>query len=142
MKNPFDYSISLRVTHPTWSADMINSALDRVPRFSWSVGDARVTPKGTALGGLRSESYCSFDLTKGCDGEIAKTIRVNLKILIHRTDHILPIRSTGGKISFYILWHANGDTGEVLDLDLLSDMVNLGIEFDLNVLDLSRFDPD
>lgn len=135
-KNPFDFSVSLRVTHPTKSAAELSQLVAMTPRHSWSVGDARVTPKGTALGGVRDESYCSFDAGRGEDGRIAALLRTAVASLSKRAEALHDIRSTGGEIMLLVYWHADGDEGETFDTDLLGSMSELGIELGLNVLAL------
>jgi hypothetical protein len=137
MKNAFSYSISLRVTHPRWSADQIVAAFELAPKYRWTVGDSRIAPSGKPLGGFRKESYCCFNIEQGEDGEIAKALSNAVDVLMPRKGDLVALRASGGTISFYVFWHANGDTGEVMNLALLANMVELGIELDLNVLELS-----
>jgi hypothetical protein len=44
------------------------------PPFSWKTGEPRKTPKGTLLEGSRKESYCTFEIGRGDDGELAKCL--------------------------------------------------------------------
>lgn len=74
MGNPFDYHISFRVTHPTLDAGTITAQLCMTPKFCWTVGEPRKTPKGTPLDGVREESYCTFDIGSGEDGELAQCL--------------------------------------------------------------------
>jgi hypothetical protein len=59
----YEYSIGLRFWHPAIDPDAITQALAMVPDVSWRVGDRRVTPAGTVLGGTHSESYWHLDAT-------------------------------------------------------------------------------
>jgi len=137
MKNAFRYSISLRVTHPRWSVDQIVAAFELTPKYSWAVGDSRVAPSGKPLGGTRKDSYCLFEVERGEDGEVARSLGNAVDLLMPRKANLLALRASGGTISFYVFWQAEGDTGEVMNLTLLANMVELGIELDLNVIELS-----
>jgi hypothetical protein len=141
-KNAFDFSVSLRVTHPALSATELAQLLGMTPRYSWTVGDPRTTPKGTELGGVRDASYCSFDAGKGADGEVAVLLRTVVARLSEREDALQTIRSTGGEIMLLVYWHADGDEGETFDTALLGSMAKLGIELGLNVLALGEICAD
>ena len=135
MKNGFDYSISLRVTHPSWSKEDIAARLKRSPRRAWTVGEPRTTPKGRLLEGHHKESYCSFDITRRVDGEVASALLDTFEALRAFAHDLHELRATGGDVSLFVFWQSNGDTGERFDVDLLRAMAELGIALDLNVFD-------
>ena len=137
MKNPFDYSVSLRITHPTLAAAELCRGVNREAEFSWSVGEQRRTPKGAPLLGVREESYCSFQLRRdGRDGELARCLSEAVDALERSKGFLDDLRSTGGSVEFYCFWYPNGDTGEVFDPRLLRRMADLNIGLGINVLDL------
>lgn len=133
MSNPFDYNVSLRVTHPTLDAATITARLRMTPSFCWTVGEPRKTPKGTALKGVRKESYCTFDVGSGDDGELARCLDTALADLEPLGEFLRDVRKSGGSLMFYAFWHPNGDTGEVFSSGLLQRMADLGIELGINV---------
>jgi hypothetical protein len=105
------------------------------PKFCWTAGEARKTPRGAPLEGLHDESYCCFDIGSGDDGELARCLDVGLTSLAPAGEFLREARATGGSLMFYAFWHPNGDTGEVFGTDLLRRMANLGIELGINVFD-------
>ena len=134
-KQQFDYSVSLQVKHPNLNPTAIATELGLEASHSWAAGQPRQTPNGTALSGVRSESYCKFEIASGTDGELASCLRNVLNHLKSRGEYLRSIRSSGGLLLFYIFWYPNGDTGEVFPTSLLQDMVDLGIELGINVYD-------
>ena len=51
------FSVDLRFRHPFGSPTDITDALQILPDRSWTVGEARRTPKGAPLKGAYKESY-------------------------------------------------------------------------------------
>lgn len=105
------------------------------PRHSWSAGEPRRTPVGTPLDGLREESYCSFDMGGGDDGNLAECLCAAVsKLKAYRT-FLRQMSEARADLSFYVFWYPNGDTGAVFDTRLLADLTDLGITLGINVYD-------
>jgi hypothetical protein len=111
-----------------------------VPEYSWKSGSPRETPEKTPSSGTRKESYCTFRLGDGQDGELANVIGRAVESLAQHAEFFRDLRATGGSAMFYVFWYPNGDTGDVFGADLLTQMGQLGIEFGLNVYDDRRPD--
>ena len=137
-KNEFDYTVTLRVTHPTLSFRELVELLGRNPRFGWTVGDPRRNSKGRDLGGFREESYCWFEVAEGTDGELARCLRAAVSDLATRENELRVITAGGGEVMLLIYWHAEGDEGETFEPQLLGSMAKLGIHLGLNVLALAE----
>ena len=134
MSEPFDYAVSLQVRHPTATADHVAALVGLELQRGWTIGEARTTPTGGALAGLRDETYCAFRLGQGSDGELAECLRAAIKLLKTRKAELRQLRSDGGSLLLFASWQANGDTGEVFEQSLLSDIAALGIDLGMNVL--------
>ena len=132
---PFDYSVNLRVKHPSRHPDAIATDLAMSPRTAWNVGEPRVSASGRLLGGTRTETYCWFPMGDGHDGELARCLSDALLELETRVNAVRALKATGGTIQFYVFWYPNGDTGQVFDTALLSRMAALGIDLGINVYD-------
>jgi hypothetical protein len=133
MSRPFDYDVSLRIRHPSAPAAWLVKGLPWPTKFGWTAGDARMTPKGTLLPGVRRESYSTLDVGAGEDGELVGCLRAVLAQLERHRDHLGAVRESGGSVSLYVFWYPNGDTGAKFDLDLLRQLSDLGIALDINV---------
>jgi hypothetical protein len=105
------------------------------PVWSWQVGEARRTQKGSPLTGVYRDSYRTFDLGGGEDGEVAKHILSDLEGLTPKREFIRNVSATGGSAAFYVFWYPNGDMGEVFEAPLLSALGEAGIALMLNVYD-------
>ena len=134
-KQQFDYRVSLRVTHPTLDPGAIANELGLQASHSWAAGEARETPEGTPLSGVRKECYCTFDIASGDDGEVAGRLRAALSQFKPQRDFLRQISSSGGSLMSYVFWYPAGDTGEVFSVALLHEMADLGIELGINVYD-------
>lgn len=44
------------------AAEMIEEAVGEAAKVKWTAGDARVAPNGRSMGGLRDETYCTFEI--------------------------------------------------------------------------------
>jgi uncharacterized protein DUF4279 len=53
----YEFTISLRLRHPSIDPSAITQTLGIQPQHTWKVGDARRDPGGAALGGVYRESY-------------------------------------------------------------------------------------
>jgi hypothetical protein len=135
MGKPFDYSVNFQIRHPTASVEELAAGLPWEMTSGWTAGEQRVTPIGRQLGGVRSESYCSFQITKRDDGRIPTCLSNALDILATHRDHLDEICRTGGSLNFCVFWYPNGDTGAVFNADLLERMAALKIDLGLNVYD-------
>jgi hypothetical protein len=135
MGNPFDYSVNFQIRHPTASVKELAAGLPWEMTSGWTAGEQRVTPIGRQLGGVRPESYCSFQIEKRDDGRLPTCVSNALDILATHRDHLGEICRTGGSLNFYVFWYPNGDTGVVFKADLLERMAALKIDLALNVYD-------
>lgn len=135
MTTPFSYAVNFQIRHPTAHADEIAVGLPWKAQVSWTVGDERATLKGTRIGGTRSQSYCTFRVEEGDDGQLAECLSRTADALVVHQEHLAELRRTGGTLSFYVSWYPNGDTGEVFSADLMAKVASLGIDFGLNVYD-------
>lgn len=59
---PYRFKISLRLVHPSADLSPCSKEFGLEPSRVWKVGEARTTPRGTPLEGLRSESYWTTPL--------------------------------------------------------------------------------
>lgn len=133
--NPYRYSISLRVRHPSMNLDAITSALNLEPFRSWRANERGSTPKGTPLSGVNRESYWAARVAEG-DSKSANLPDVIRRLVIELAPHkhlFETLRREGGSIQLFVGWFFDGDSGDVFDFDLLSKMADLKIDLSLDV---------
>jgi len=129
----FEYRVSLQIRHPSADPNEIVRRMGQAPVRVWRVGEPRVTPKGTALGGTYRETYCVFHVGSGDDGELASCLRRAVADLEGAKHLFEDLRSEGGSIKFHVTW-STGERGDVFDTSLLSGMVELGIDLGIEPL--------
>lgn len=125
--------LSFRLKHPTRDLSSVCDTLGMHPAHLWTVGDRRQTPKGTVLGGLRTESYCSIDLGSTKRKYLSEQIEAALVQLKPHRRLLRRLSSTGGRISFFVGWFCDKHTGDSFDCQLLDQMADLRIGLELNV---------
>jgi hypothetical protein len=57
----YSHILNLRISHPALDPDLVTRTLGFKPQIAWRNGEPRQTPKGTHIGGLRTEGYWSAD---------------------------------------------------------------------------------
>ncbi|MBR0836629.1 DUF4279 domain-containing protein [Bradyrhizobium manausense] len=112
---------------------MVCKALGLKPEFLWKAGEKRQTPRGTRIGGVRTESYCSIDFGESRREGFARQMQAALARLKPHRRTLRKLTSTGGRVSFFVGWFCDKHTGESLDRQLLGGMAELQIAIDLNI---------
>lgn len=135
MSAPFDYRVHLSVKHPRLTPEDIATGLGRTPKYAWMAGSPRTTPNGRILEGVNAETYCTFAIGEGSDGELARCLAQAVAGLEPCSAFLREIKASGGNLLFYAFWHPNGDTGEVFDAALLGKLAALAIDLGVNVYD-------
>lgn len=123
----FQYIVTLQVWHPHADPEMIERGLAMSARHKHTRGTSRQTPTGSRLLGGYRESYCSFDLGAGDDGQLASYLKELVDSLSAKREYIAQIKQTGGRLNFYVGWTC-GERGEVFDVELLSRLAWLGVD--------------
>jgi hypothetical protein len=126
-------NLTLRLHHPTRDLLPVCTALGLAPRHAWKKGDERQTPNGRNLGGVRDSSYGSADLCKTSREPLSKKIEAALTRLEPYREVLEEVWSTGGRLSFFIGWFLDEDTGDTLDWPILQKTSQLRIELELNI---------
>ena len=130
--NKFRYVVSLRISHPDMNPDDICHKLNMKAKIRWRAGAMRKTPKGASLPGVYDQSYCCFDLKQPENIELADFLKQwNFKLLKYE-EFLNHIYSSGGRIEYFIGWFSEGNSEEVFDVSLLSDLVKLKIDLSID----------
>ncbi len=133
--NPFTYKVALRITHPTMDPKQFSQTLSLRPQHSWMAGDQRATPAGTPLEGVYDHSYWSCTLSHEPNISLAECLETFTSSLERHHSFLLDIRSSGGRIEYFIGWFTNGNSGELFTSRLLEELAHNGIDLALDVYD-------
>jgi hypothetical protein len=117
--------LSLRIFHPSNDLSITCRTLRLKPKVLWRAGEERRTPKGNAIGGSRTNSYCVIDFGRPRREPFANQMKDALAQLAPHRRLLRRLTSTGGKVSFSVGWFCDEHTGESLDSSLLSELADL-----------------
>ncbi|MEH6418361.1 DUF4279 domain-containing protein [Pseudomonas sp. CGJS7] len=132
MINSARYRISLRITHPSIASGRISKELGLIPKFCYTSGDQKLTPKGEVLPGIRKESFWTYELV-ATDEPFEQTLEAFNSTLKDKEPFLNEINQTGGRLEYFVGWFATGDSGFSLAPHLLSQLVAIGIKLTINV---------
>ncbi len=130
---PHRYKVSIRVWHPKMDAEEISNRLGLVASRMWTAGSQRKTPTGTPLDGVYTESYCSFRLEPPDKVGLVDFLKSFSEGLYRRKDFFEEIRSTGGRLEYFIGLFFEVNSGVVFDFDLHSKLAELKIDLSLDL---------
>lgn len=131
--NPFQYSVSLRISHPDIDPKIITEALHIQPRGAWKFGEPRVTPTGKPLDGTNRNSFWYHQFPTRDDGQCFSFIHsVALALQPHR-DFFHRLRAEGGDIEFFIGWFGNRNFGDTCPHEVSGILADLKIDLGFDV---------
>ncbi|WP_425500987.1 DUF4279 domain-containing protein [Pseudoxanthomonas gei] len=114
--------------------EFFSSSLGRDPRYSWTVGQPRVTRKGAPLPGIYKETYCSYSFDVPEDDDLPRFLDETLTDLAQHKGLFDKIQESGGKAGFFIgLFTGAFNTGFVLSADLQRRSAALGLSLDFDI---------
>jgi hypothetical protein len=103
---PYQYVISLRISHPIIPHDEISSAVGMHPETCWTAATPRFSPTGTPTGGLHKSTYWCVGLT--AETTISEPIDVEQALGAH-ADGLAPltaffnrVRNEGGRVELFV----------------------------------------
>lgn len=103
---PYQYVVSLRIWHPSVSHEEISRLVGLQPKYCWTVGSPRLSPKGAPLGGLRESTYWSAalipDTASSDPTEVEQALVQELEYLTSLTAVFTKIRKEGGKAELFV----------------------------------------
>lgn len=135
--HPYSFIVSLRAYHPKDDLAFIASLLGLQPFTSWISGDERKTPKGTSIGGFRSNSYLAVRLT---EEETSSDVwqledfleQCLLKVSIH-ADALSVFHNSGGTLAFFVSLYGARNYGFTFCPSLLSRLASANVELQLDI---------
>jgi hypothetical protein len=130
---PYECSVSFRISHPTIDPDEISTQLGLEPKISWRAGDVRQSPKGTPLEGRNETTYWSYALNCQPTSELIELLEDFTVRLESYREFLIHLRSTGGRLEYFVGWFSGPNSGEVFDHRLLGKIANLQIDLSFDI---------
>lgn len=136
--NPDNFTVSLRIRHPTIDPAEITQTLGIEPQHSWKAGEGRRAAQGQRLEGNYRESYWIGEfreLDAGLRGVVAtEAVLLQAVVLLRRSQPFLTrLQSEGATVELFV--EVVGSTEFTLGLSpqLLSLLSKAGLAVVLNV---------
>ena len=125
--HPYKLKISLRVSHPSLTADEICNGINLKAVTKWSVGEGNQDSAGNPMPRIRKNSYCLFKFNRLHGEEMAEILFAATEMLTPDREFLLQVTETGGVVELFLgcFFHAN--SGEELDWPLLKAIADLRI---------------
>jgi hypothetical protein len=138
MSQRYEYSIHLRVHHPSIDPRAISRKLKMRPGIYWRVGEPRVTPAGTALSGLHRETYWTKTITPGgvkvpTQAIAAAKLVTLMKRLRPHARFLKGLRQSGGGFAIWISSYSTTNYSFIFDPTLIKSIHDLGCEMIVDV---------
>src|SRR5579864_5176802 len=134
----YEFTISLRLRHPTIDPSRITETLGMEPQHTWRAGDARRNPAGQALEGVYRESYWMGRLME--EPQLSST-RLSVESVLLQTlahlrrsvDFLEQLHAEGGVAELHVSLYAREDFRLELSAESLGLLGRLGLEVVLDV---------
>jgi len=135
--HPYTFIISLRAKHPKDDLAFMTEVFGKQPNVSWVAGEERKTPKGTSIGGTRSNSYWVTRLTEEeTDSEawqLEDYLEQIYKEISPKIELLASFLESGGRLELYVSLFGARNFGLVLNPDLLSRLGTAKVELQLDI---------
>lgn len=139
--NPFEYIVTLRITHPKRDLSDIFDKLKTIeglkPGRIWKAGEPRKTPQGQRLEGYYDNSYCYFDLAekwkKDNEEPMLELIEDFFKKLSTFEEMFKNFNKDGGDVNIIVAIHVAKNCGEMIPVDLIKKFAHFGIGLGLDL---------
>ena len=126
LRKPYRCTVSLRLRHPSMSADKISAALNLKPRNAWDADDPR--PRS------RPGTHWSCRISEDPDAELEDILHAGVESLEPHKAFLQEFVETGGWAAYFIGYFTTDISGgPTLDCELLKRLgdLHLNLEFDV-----------
>ena len=135
---PDEFSVSVRIRHPSIDPAEITSTLGLEPEHSWQAGDARRTAQGLPLEGSYRETYWTAEfreLDMGLRGVVAtETVLLQAVVQLRRSQPFLArLQADGGDVELFVQVISSSEFRFALSPELLSMISRIGVSLVLDV---------
>jgi hypothetical protein len=97
------------------------------------VGEPRSTPKGQPLSGRWKDSYCTFQIHRRSEKSLPDQIAEALELLTPYKKSLDRLVTSGGHLEFFVGWFLDGNSGDILEHQLLGRLAEMQISLSLDI---------
>jgi hypothetical protein len=135
---PDEFTVSVRIRHPSIDPGEITSTLGLEPQHSWQAGDARRTAQGLPLEGTYRETYWTAEfreLDAGLRGVVAtENVLLQAVVQLRRSQPFLTrLVADGGTVELFVQVIGSTEFRFALSPELLSMISRIGVSLGLDV---------
>ena len=131
---PYRFKVSLRLVHPSADLSHCSREFGLEPSRQWRAGDARTTPRGRPLEGVRGESYWTAPLDTSPHKNIADSLSHIASWLKEHSAFMANHARSGGSVELFIGFFLESfNTGFDLSPGLLAEFGALGVGLDFDM---------
>ena len=135
--HPYSFIVSLRANHPDLDLSFLSELFSLDRRNGWTAGDERKTPKGTALGGTRSESFWSarvtVDETSSEQWQLEDVLELSIAKVGNLERELAEFYATGGTMNYFVGLYGVRNYGLNLSPNLMSKLAKAKVELQLDI---------
>jgi len=134
----YEFTISLRIRHPSIEPHAITQTLGIEPQHTWKAGDARLSPAGETLGGTYRETYWMARLMPepelSSDRSSVETVLLQTLAQLRRCQAFLEqLVSDGGIAELHVSLFARENFRLDLSVESLATLGRLGLAVALEI---------
>jgi hypothetical protein len=136
--NPYQFRVSLRLSHPTKDLSFATVHLGLTPRRQWTAGVPRTTITGAPLEGIYRESYWVAPLfgealQDSTQRSLDETLECVLALMMQHREILEPFQDDGGTLYLYVGIFGPKNFGLEFSPTLLSELGQAGLKIGLDV---------
>ena len=133
-----DFTVSLRVRHPSIDPGEITRALGLEPQHGWKAGDARRTAQGQRLEGAYHETYWTGEFSEHTMGLLGvmttEAVLLQVAVQLRRSQQFLSrLQKEGATIELFVEVFGGNEFTFSLSPQLLSMLARCGVSVALQV---------
>jgi hypothetical protein len=138
MSQRYEYSVGLRVHHPSIDPRAISRGVKMRPRVSWRAGEPRATPVGTGLPGTRKDTYWSKTINpRGTKVPSGKAAEAELRKLVQRLRprgrFLKRLQRTGGTVEIWLSSYGTTNYTFIFVPELSKSIHDLGCQLIVDI---------
>lgn len=130
---PMSVVASFRVRQKGGDLTFLAALLDLPAVAQWARGDARSTPRGKPLPGVRKDSYISLRIADRNRAWLSDAINDCIDVLEPHREILEELRSKGANLELFVGWFLDRSGGDSLAPELMLRLARLGVSLSLDV---------
>jgi len=125
--------VSFRVTQGAGDLAFLAKLFDLPVVAQWVQGDARATPRGEPLCGMRKDSYISLRVAGRNRAWLSDVLNHCIDVLEPHREILEELRSKGAKLELFVGWFLDRNGGDSLTPEVMQRLARLGVSLSFDI---------